>query len=1051
MSYQERINKAQQKVYEKAVATKILDLMDKLRLGNNQNDHRRWIWELLQNAKDAKNRERNKVDAVVDLQVSEKILAFSHNGQCFSPENITFLIEQVSTKERSDDNIEETTGKFGTGFLTTHLLSEVVEIHGIVKDDGLPYRKFCIHLDRSSTDLDGITSSLKRSLEQLEQIYKEDDYDGYNSNDFNTSFIYHLDESGIETALAGIEDLETCLPLALVFLPSIESVEVKHISSIYSVVDRKDVSEDGISMEICKVLKISSDKNTYFDFVVIHGSYSEIAFPVETIVDDSSISLKNFDDASVPCLFCDFPLVGSEKFGIPFVINSSHFCLTEPRDGVFLTDVNDNRIDFNKQIIQEAVDNFSRMIDYACHKQWKNLYCLAKLSKSSNYDAWLSMSWYESSLLSTLINKLYESPIVVTDSGEMVPLQEDNKIIADIPFDSREELREEIWKLVVGINFFAVPQYSDLHKWYQIIKNNIWDKNHRLTIELLSTYIVKKANSLDELSESFKIANPIVWLNKYFSLLNLAHEDCIQFLESKSFKIIPNQQGDLCLPSALMCDENIEDDIKQIGSQFVTNTNYYEILAHKSISITNLLPIKKQSDVVLEINQTLRSRNFDLEKKISACQALTCLFPADKSASIYPERNFIYKISQKVFADQVFERKFIDNWEPEIWEVSDRFQLKFIVQKIAGFENLLKMSKILDEDIDDIRDWLSKLVLFINDSDQKSLLESKDAIVPNQNGTLCQLDALFVEGEYIDEILKDISANLGIDFRNELIDSKFAECVNIPPSRQILQKDIASEIRDSIIPLLSDLKRSQHTQEIFNQLILWMDDNQETAKSIFLDLFENRHKLYDDKEVADNLRRVGELEEQVNNLTDKNEFLKDENARLKLEIEQLQSMNSSALSKQKQPVTDDVLITYGITTIEQLENIVSDPEFSRKYEIKGNDYDDFFSKLEYVTEIIKRAKKNVKDYLNRLEDYDCRNWYEPGMTYISGVLKMGKPVEIIVRPSDNKKIVFYYPEEKDVLSLIDSELWTDNGRSSPCQITLGMVLKIEGIDQISLP
>ena len=982
-------------------------------------------------------------------------MVFSHNGKCFSSENIYFLIEQASTKERSLNNAEETTGKFGTGFLTTHLLSEVVEIHGIIKDDELPYKKFCISLDRSSTELNGITSSVNRSLEQLKQIYDQDDYDDdYNDNDFNTSFIYHLDESGIETALAGIEDLETCLPLALVFLPSIESVEVKHTSSIYSVVDRIDISENEISMEICKVLKIGTDENIYFDFVVMRGIFSEIAFPVETTAKNSSITLKNFNNKNTPRLFCDFPLIGSEEFGIPFVINSSHFCLTEPRDGVFLTDKNDSRIDFNKQIIQEAINNYLMIIDCACQNHWKNLYCLARLSTPSHYD-WLSMNWYKSNLLNTIISKLYESPIIVTEAGEMVPLQKNNKIV-DIPFDSRKELREEIWKLIVGIDFFIVPQESDLHQWYEIIKNNIWDKNHHLTIELLSTYIMENANSLDDLSESFKISDPIVWLNQYFRLLSLAHEDCLEFLEKKLFKVIPNQQGDLCLPSELMYDENIEDYIKQIGSEIVRN--YYELLAHNSILISDLLPVKKQSDVISEINKDLKSRNFDLEKKISACRALTCLFPSEESASIYPERNFIYKISKKIFTNQVFERKFIDNWELEIWEVSDRFQLRFIVKKIAGFENLLKVSKILDESIDDIRNWLPELVLFVNNSDQKSLLESKDAIIPNQNGTFCQLDVLFFEGEYIDEILKNISADLGIDFRDELIDSKFKECVDIPPSRQILQKNIASEIRDSITPLLSELKRSERTQNVFNQLILWMDDNQETAKNIFLDLFENRHKLYDDKEVAENLRRVSELKEQVNNLTDqvnnltdKYESVKDENTRLKLKIEQLESISSFSLPRPKQPVTDDILITYGVTTREQLENILMNQEFAAKYEIGGNSGDYLFSRLKYVIEIIERAKKNVKNHLSRLEDYDCRGWYESGMTYISGVLKMGQPVEIIVRPSDNKKIVFYYPEEKDVLSLIDSELWTDNGRSSPCQITLGMVLKIKGIDEIYLP
>ena len=46
-------------------------------------------------------------------------------------QNIVFLIEQVSTK----DEAKRSTGKFGTGFLTTHLLSEIVTISGVLQDE----------------------------------------------------------------------------------------------------------------------------------------------------------------------------------------------------------------------------------------------------------------------------------------------------------------------------------------------------------------------------------------------------------------------------------------------------------------------------------------------------------------------------------------------------------------------------------------------------------------------------------------------------------------------------------------------------------------------------------------------------------------------------------------------------------------------------------------------------------------------------------------------------------------------------------------------------
>ena len=63
-----------------------------------------------------------------------------------------------------DGSGPETTGKFGTGFLTTHLLSRIVSISGIFspwqESDDLPdddiegakYQKFDLLLDRSTRD-----------------------------------------------------------------------------------------------------------------------------------------------------------------------------------------------------------------------------------------------------------------------------------------------------------------------------------------------------------------------------------------------------------------------------------------------------------------------------------------------------------------------------------------------------------------------------------------------------------------------------------------------------------------------------------------------------------------------------------------------------------------------------------------------------------------------------------------------------------------------------------------------------------------------------------
>src|SRR3989338_10493988 len=80
---------------------------------------KRWIWELIQNALDsAKNGEPLKISIVLE----KNILKFQHNGRPFEKREIAHLICHGSTKGKSD------IGQFGTGFLTTHLLSKKVRV-----------------------------------------------------------------------------------------------------------------------------------------------------------------------------------------------------------------------------------------------------------------------------------------------------------------------------------------------------------------------------------------------------------------------------------------------------------------------------------------------------------------------------------------------------------------------------------------------------------------------------------------------------------------------------------------------------------------------------------------------------------------------------------------------------------------------------------------------------------------------------------------------------------------------------------------------------------
>jgi hypothetical protein len=128
------------KLHLNELANKIFDHLDKLTF-KHESASKRWIWELLQNAQDASAKSTRKVK--IEITLEDDKLHFSHNGKAFDLNDLVDLKYQTSEKKRvieGDDasvfDTPETSGKFGTGFITTHLLSKVVQLSGIFNNKG---------------------------------------------------------------------------------------------------------------------------------------------------------------------------------------------------------------------------------------------------------------------------------------------------------------------------------------------------------------------------------------------------------------------------------------------------------------------------------------------------------------------------------------------------------------------------------------------------------------------------------------------------------------------------------------------------------------------------------------------------------------------------------------------------------------------------------------------------------------------------------------------------------------------------------------------------
>jgi len=118
-----------------------------------------------------------KIELKMDDQ-NRKILRFSHNGRPFNLQDLTRIVIQTSMKERpnpeefkgetdeakrrlelyilGDDLQIRTIGRFGTGFITVHLLSLHIDIEGTVDVSEDPqtqrFKQFKIRLDRTNVE-----------------------------------------------------------------------------------------------------------------------------------------------------------------------------------------------------------------------------------------------------------------------------------------------------------------------------------------------------------------------------------------------------------------------------------------------------------------------------------------------------------------------------------------------------------------------------------------------------------------------------------------------------------------------------------------------------------------------------------------------------------------------------------------------------------------------------------------------------------------------------------------------------------------------------------
>ena len=523
----------------KLTADKIRQILSKVMETPSQSS-KRWAWELMQNAKDIPNR-FGEVSIIIEL--TENSLKFLHNGNPFTLKNIMGLIQQVSSKDSTNSN-EEVTGKFGTGFISTHLLSRKISVKGFVFHNGI-HRKFDIILDRSGDSSEDLIPKIKTALEHISQIENNQvfpiDYNYENNRteqSFDTSFEYKLlSDKSKKWANDGIDDLVNTLPQTLVNLKKIKKVTVVN-NGIQEVYEKKKVdNKNGFtSYEV----QISNQDSKKF----ISYGRNEITLAVEVNSFKPITLIENF--GKQPNLFRDFPLIGSEKFYFPYILNGHTFNPTEDRDSIVLHSDESKEAIENRKSIENAISVSQEFTQWLIDNNAINRHICAYTRRPELKSKWedFSKNWF-SEIQTNWRKQLIELPLFETEKGDIIDLKN-----AIIPEDGdSKEFKEEFYELSKPIfSSNRVPKKNKYFDWLKILgpksdkeQRENWGVNLTKNGENLAQIIndFKDKEGLLNNSELVNIGVLNLWLiGLYDYLIKTQQTDLLS-----KYALIPNQYG----------------------------------------------------------------------------------------------------------------------------------------------------------------------------------------------------------------------------------------------------------------------------------------------------------------------------------------------------------------------------------------------------------------------------------------------------------------------------------------------------------------------------
>lgn len=835
-----------------------------------------------------------------------------------------------------------------------------------------------------------------------------------------------MNEKGEVTASEGIEELHRSAIYTLAFVPKIKSIYIENSHITYTVENRQTQLSDNI-----RLIKINrSVKRDIETCYVVVANKETTSVAIEVEIKKDGIYVKEFNEKT-PKIFCDFPLIGTEGFSFPAVINNASFDLNEPRDDIFLSTSDNEDVLKNKEILEVAVGLFQDIVKLSVEDGWRRQYIFAKIPDLKEKEGF-DKDWFIEKVIDPLKDTIFHSPIVETVHGERVAIRRNNNSTNIwFPSDSSAEVRSDIWRLINQSNLALLPRKDEIDIWYDIK----WINEGKITLKKL-LLTVEEYKALDKVKEQLSDGCDVIgWMNEFFGLI-FSNEMLLNSVANNGYALIPNQYGEFKVVKNISEDINIDNILKDILMEF--HNDIRDSLKHKEITLPHINFIElKQEQIIESINKKLLEES-NKEVINNVCDRLVAIIPMNEEISA--KQQLVISYSKQLFIHSEITEVKISDWKKDIVESAFKIQIKRMVDLISSKENIINFSDYIgNDDLSRTKLWLNDFISFLTRLEMDSLLALKlTTILPDQNGQFCNKDELSLDDGNIDEPLKDICKDLGTDFKAKLLIKEIY--LDLPEERTKHVKELAEEISRLVNSLKDTHPMSEETKKVFKDLLLWFYDNEDKAKNLFGSIFKNRHWLYDDEEIAENMKKAEAITEVMDELgIDSIEDLKD----------RLISKFSIDHADTSEELNNEILASLGITTVEEYGLLLQSHNFGDNFHHTSTPS---FEMLEYSQKINKRSMDKVIEYLEEHPDYNCEDLEDVAPTILTGIYKkdIKEAIYIVVRPSDNGKVIIYNPSEKDVLELATSELWIQEGEDNPVHLTLGKIFKVTGINKIPL-